>query len=177
MIPIVSMDCETATASIVEAELPTSACPAQALAAQAVVSRSIVCAATGPRHKFADFCDTTHCQFLRSPAARGSKTAEAVDATKELVLYDGHSILPALYSAACGGTTETAMDGNHRYVAVACEICRNQRIARRGHGIGLCQEGAMGLARLGWDWQAILAKFYPSAAIGQIPRRPVLADE
>lgn len=169
IIPVVSMDCETATASIVEAELPTSGCPAQALAAQAVVSRSIVCAATEPRHRCADFCDTTHCQFLRSPSAPGSKTAEVVDATKELVLYDRGSILPARYSAACGGTTEAAMDGNHQYVPVACEICRKRRIARRGHGVGLCQEGAMGLARLGWGWQAILAKFYPNATIDQIP--------
>lgn len=171
VIPVVTMDCETATASIVEAELPTSACPAQALAAQAVVSRSIVCAATGPRHRFADFCDTTHCQFLRSPAVPESKTAEAVDATNGLVLYDRGSILPARYSAACGGSTDAAMDGEHQYVPVACEICRKQRIARRGHGVGLCQEGAIGLARLGWTWQAILAKFYPNATIGSGSRR------
>jgi peptidoglycan hydrolase-like amidase len=171
VIPVVTMDCETATRSIVEAELPTSACPAQALAAQAVVSRSILCAATEPRHRFADFCDTTHCQFLRSPAVPGSKTSQAVDATNELVLYDRGSILPARYSAACGGITDAVLDGNHQYVPVACEICRKQRIARRGHGIGLCQEGAMGLARLGWTWQAILAKFYPNATIGSGSRR------
>lgn len=171
VIPILTMDCETATASIVEAELPSSAAPLAALAAQAVVSRSMVCAATASRHNFADFCDTTHCQFLRSPPVAGSKSSQAIDATRGIVLYDRGSILPARYSAACGGSTGAVLDAGHQYVSVSCEICRRQRIPRRGHGFGLCQEGAIGLARLGWSWQAILAKFYPNAAIDFGSRR------
>ncbi|MGA8028054.1 MAG: SpoIID/LytB domain-containing protein [Bryobacteraceae bacterium] len=165
VIPVVTMDCETATGSIVEAELPISASPSQALAAQAVVSRSIVCAATELRHKFADFCDTTHCQFLRSPALPGSKTSQALNATAGLVLFDRGRILAARYSAACGGATDAILDDDHQYVSVPCEICRKGRIARRGHGWGLCQEGAIGLARLGWTWRNILRKYYPNATI------------
>lgn len=160
IIPVVRIDCETATASIVSAELPTSVAMAHALAAQAVVSRSILCGTNQPQHKFADFCDTTHCQFLRSPVP-----CEAVRSTTGFVLTDRNRILPVRYSAACGGRTEATSEGDYRYVSVSCEICRERGLARRGHGLGLCQEGAMGLAHLGWSWRAILAKYYPNTAV------------
>lgn len=169
VIPVLHMDCETATASIVSAELPTSVAPPEALAAQAVVSRSILCARTEPRHRVADFCDTTHCQFLRSPAPDGGRVAQATQLTSGRVLLDRSRILAARYSAACGGSTDTIFDGDHHYVSVPCEICRKNKIPRRGHGWGLCQEGAIGLARLGWTWQAILTKYYPNTAIGHAP--------
>lgn len=37
-----------------------------------------------------------------------------------------------------------------------------------GHGVGLCQWGAWGLAREGYDWRAILAHYYPGTAIEQV---------
>ncbi|HVS17125.1 MAG TPA: hypothetical protein VMT18_00900, partial [Planctomycetota bacterium] len=35
----------------------------------------------------------------------------------------------------------------------------------RGHGVGLCQEGARGLADEGWDAPRILAHYYPGARV------------
>lgn len=35
----------------------------------------------------------------------------------------------------------------------------------RGHGVGLCQEGARGLAEQGWDARRILAHYYPGALV------------
>lgn len=35
----------------------------------------------------------------------------------------------------------------------------------RGHGVGLCQEGARGLAEAGWDSTRILAHYYPGARL------------
>jgi stage II sporulation protein D len=35
----------------------------------------------------------------------------------------------------------------------------------RGHGAGLCQWGAAGLARAGQGWRAILARYYPGAEL------------
>ncbi|MBV9082450.1 MAG: hypothetical protein JOZ62_07245 [Acidobacteriaceae bacterium] len=164
LLPVITMQCEIAAGSIAGAELATWAAPIDALAAQAVVSRSILIASK-PRHKLADFCDTTHCQFLRSPAEPGSATARAIEQTAGTVLsQDGRPLIP-LYSAACGGTTDAVIDRGQRYTSVNCEICRRNRTARRGHGWGLCQEGAVGLARLGWSWQAILHKYFPDATI------------
>src|SRR6266571_2973368 len=59
------MDRETATASVVAAE-NTPDTPLEALKAQAVAARSYFVAGRGRHHDF-DFCDTTHCQFLREP--------------------------------------------------------------------------------------------------------------
>ena len=65
LVAVVSMDSETAVASIVAAEsLPGT--PLEALRTQAVATRSYLRAAKG-RHRDFDFCDTTHCQYLRAP--------------------------------------------------------------------------------------------------------------
>ena len=65
---VVSLDIETAVASVVAAESPPGA-PLEALKAQAVVARSYYLATRG-RHAGFDFCDTTHCQFLRGTGFR-----------------------------------------------------------------------------------------------------------
>lgn len=171
VLPVVTMDCEIAASCIIGAELPVYAAPLAALAAQAVVSRSVLFAVTKPRHGFADFCDTTHCQFLRSPAPPSSIAARAVRETAGLGLFQRGQVMLARYSAACGGKTEAGIDHGREYVSVSCEICRDGHIERRGHGWGLCQEGAIGLGRLGWSWRAILTKYYPNANVGNVPDR------
>ena len=77
---VIAMELETAVASVVAAELSSDA-PLEALKAQAVVSRSFLVSG-GPRHAYADFCDTTHCQFLREPPAPASRAALAARATR-----------------------------------------------------------------------------------------------
>lgn len=163
VLPVVTMDCETATSGIVGAELPVSSAHFHALAAQAVVSRSIILGTRSPRHAIADFCDTTHCQFLRSPASLNSIARRAVETTRGCVLLDDERIFPARYSAACGGQTQSGFENGHRYISVRCEVCLEKRTSRRGHGWGLCQEGAIELAQRGLSWRAILAKYYPNA--------------
>ncbi len=37
-----------------------------------------------------------------------------------------------------------------------------------GHGIGLCQTGALGMARLGYDFRRILAHYYPGARLERV---------
>jgi len=82
--PVVSMDLETAVASVVAAEQIASA-PLEALKAQAVAARSFF-AAAGRRHRSFEFCDTTHCQFLREPPAADHPAARAARETAGLVL-------------------------------------------------------------------------------------------
>ncbi|NIM70793.1 MAG: hypothetical protein GTO48_10150 [Xanthomonadales bacterium] len=37
-----------------------------------------------------------------------------------------------------------------------------------GHGVGLCQWGAFGLAEAGRDWRQILLHYYPDAQLQEI---------
>ena len=126
LIAIVAMDRETAVASVVAAEsMPET--PLEALKAQAVAARSYLVASRG-RHPEFDFCDTTHCQFLREPPAPASAAARAVAATRGLVLaYDSHPVA-AMYTRSCSGHTRTPEEvglaaAAYPYYSVDCKHC------------------------------------------------------
>ena len=127
LVPVVSMDLETAVASVVAAE-QLEVTPLEALKAQAVATRSYFVATHG-RHRGFDFCDTTHCQFLREPPAAGHPAARAVRETAGLVLAFRGAPLAALYSASCGGHTRSLADAGfaatdgYPYFAVECAYC------------------------------------------------------
>ncbi len=124
--PVVIMELEAATASIVQAESPARA-TLPYLRAQAIVSRSfLLAAATG--HRSFDFCDTTHCQFLReSPPSHAPAAVATHDARGQSLIYNGQP-LAAMYSRSCGGHTRTLADlglpvTGYPYYAVDCEFC------------------------------------------------------
>jgi stage II sporulation protein D (peptidoglycan lytic transglycosylase) len=125
---IVTMDCETAVASIVAAESSPDT-PIEALEAQAVVARSYLVAGRG-RHKEFDFCDTTHCQFLREPPAADSNVAKAVEKTRGLVLTYRSQAVAAMYSRSCSGRTHTPSElglssPSYPYYSVKCAYCQS----------------------------------------------------
>jgi stage II sporulation protein D len=104
----------------------------QALKAQAVAARSfLVARQTG--HADFDFCDTTHCQFLRSPPEPGSEPDKAARSTQGLVLewHDDTGKdrpLAAMYARSCGGRTRTLREVGVRsdgypYYPVRCDYC------------------------------------------------------
>jgi len=124
---VVSMDLEVAVASAVAAESPPGA-SLEALKAQAVVTRSYYVATHG-RHAGFDFCDTTHCQFLRQPPGPAHPASLAAAATEGLVLAWRDAPLAALFSANCGGSTRTLAElgiptGGYPYYSVECPSCR-----------------------------------------------------
>jgi stage II sporulation protein D len=124
---VVEMDLELAVASAVQAESPPGA-PLEALQAQAVATRSYFVAGSGGHAGF-DFCDTTHCQFLRESPPADAPATIATLSTRGLVLAYHDRPFPAFYSASCGGHTRTLADAGLRvrdypYYAVACEYCR-----------------------------------------------------
>jgi len=221
LIAIVAMDRETATASVVAAEMDENA-PIEALMAQAVATRSYL--AGGPRHLDFDFCDTTHCQFLKSPPAAGSKVYSAVQATKGMVIAYRGRPLAAMYSSQCGGHTRSLNDvgmnpgDGYPYYSVTCLWCQKHPItwksrmettppnpgnertrlveARQwgwgtipgndfsavkddsgdgsgwkleGHGVGMCQHGAVGMANAGARFQEILSYYYPNTLLISSP--------
>jgi peptidoglycan hydrolase-like amidase len=167
--PVIEMDRETAVASIVAAEIAPGA-PLEALKAQAVVARAFL-AASPPRHRGFDFCDTTHCQFLRAWPLPASDAYRAAQDTRGLLLtYSGVAFAPR-YSAACGGRTlasdarERGSNG-YRYQSVACNYCqRHAAEPVRGHRLGMCQQGASAMAVAGATFREILNHYYPGAAV------------
>jgi len=176
---IVSMNLETAVASIVAAE-GGDATPLEARKAQAVVARSFLEAAHG-RHRDFDFCDTTHCQFLREPPAESSSAFRAAAETRGQVLTYAGQVIAALYSADCGGHTLALAEAGWRgaaglervdqvgaaypFFAVDCPV----RGKILGHRVGMCQVGAAEMARRGAAFREILAYYFPATAIGQAP--------
>ncbi len=80
LVPAVTLDLETAVASVVQAESSPGA-PLEVLKAQAVVTRSYFVAGGG-RHTDFDFCDLTHCQFLREPPPPESPAAVTAGSDK-----------------------------------------------------------------------------------------------
>jgi stage II sporulation protein D len=128
---VVSMETERAVASIVAAEMPATA-PIEALKAQAVVARSFLMG--GKRHVDFDFCDTTHCQLLRSPDAVTDRIAQAVRATRGLVLGWRGRTIAAMYSSRCGGQTHSLSEvgmnpgDDYPYYSVECRWCREHPV-------------------------------------------------
>jgi peptidoglycan hydrolase-like amidase len=126
LVPVVQMELETAVASVVQAESAPDT-PLEALQAQAVATRSYLVASRGRHHDF-DFCDTTHCQFLREPPPPESYASRATAATRGLVLaYQDHTVA-AMFTRSCGGRTRTPQEvglssEGYPYFPAVCEYC------------------------------------------------------
>lgn len=126
LIAVVTMDLETAVASIVASEAD-SGTPLEALKAQAIATRSYLVSARG-RHTEFDFCDTTHCQFLREPPAEGSSFARAALETRGQVLTYNSEPFAAMYTRSCSGHTRTPSQigmpsATYPYYSVECKHC------------------------------------------------------
>jgi peptidoglycan hydrolase-like amidase len=162
VMPIVKMDLETAVGSVVRAEM-TEDTPLEALKAQAVATRSYF-AAGGTRHSEFDFCDLTHCQFLREPPAAGTPAAKAADDTRGMILaYNGKPVA-AMFTRSCSGHTRTPQEiglfsREYPYFSVICDFCYKNPIkwARKVSPqdaalLGTGENGRLSVGRrLGWD--------------------------
>lgn len=136
LIPVILMDRETAVEAIVGSEMPANA-PLEVLKAQAVVARSFL--AAGPRHVDFDFCDTTHCQYMRSPLEASPRVREAVRSTEGLILTWRNRPVAALYSSRCGGRTRTLRQAGidpgdgYPYYSVECRWCHTHPLRQGEH--------------------------------------------
>lgn len=127
----IQMDLETGVASVVAAET-TSDTPLEAEKAQAIAARSYFVASPRRHHNF-DFCDTTHCQFLREPPPDDATAARATAATQGLVLTYGARPIAAMYTRSCGGRTYTPEQlgiatRDYPYFSVDCPYCRRHPV-------------------------------------------------
>lgn len=162
LVPVVTMDLETAVASAVRAESAPDAL-LEALKAQAVVARSYYVAGGG-RHRNFDFCDLTHCQFLREPPDSQSPAAQAALATRGMFLTYEEKPVGAMFSQSCGGRTRTPAElglssKTYPYFSVVCDYCHQdpvrwtRRISREDAEIlSKGEAGRLVVARrLGWN--------------------------
>lgn len=161
--PVITMDLETAVASVVHAESYAQT-PLEALKAQAVVTRSYFVAGAG-RHAGFDFCDLTHCQFLREPPGPSSPFEAATKATRGLVLSYAQEIFAAMFTRSCAGKTRTPADlgmpgKGYPYFAVVCRSCyanplrwtRQLSHEAAAQLLGNGEAGRLAVVReLGWD--------------------------
>src|SRR5579863_10452642 len=169
LLAIVEMDRETAVAAIVEAE-GAAGLPFEARKAQAVVTRSYLAGAHN-RHQGFDFCDNEHCQLLKGLAHATSAGSRAAAETHGQVLVYKGDVIPAMYSANCGGHTkslaQTKWEGaaipqpGYPYFSVACPL----RGKASGHGVGMCQMGAIEIARHGYPAHIILGHYFPGTTV------------
>ena len=160
--PIVTMELETAVASVVQAETAPGT-SLEALKAQAVAARSYFVAGRG-RHRDFDFCDLTHCQFLREPPPPESPAAVATRATRGLLLAWRRAPFAAMFTRSCAGRTRTPAElgmpiRDYPYFAVECAYCRKNpaRWSRRvstedaARLLGKGEAGRLAVdRRLGW---------------------------
>jgi len=127
LVAMIRMDIETAVASVVAAEsMPGT--PPEALKAQAIAARSYFVAGKD-RHRGFDFCDTTHCQFLREPPAPDTPAGRASSATRGAVMVYRSQPFAAMYTRSCSGRTRTPADiglpgAAYPYYSVDCKYCR-----------------------------------------------------
>lgn len=171
LVPVVEIDLEIAVASVTAAESPPGA-PPEALKAQAVAARSFLVSGPGGGHADFDFCDTTHCQFLREPPSQDSPAARAARDTRGMVLTYGDAPFAAMYSRSCGGRTRSLAElglptRGYPYYSVDCPYCRShpdvwqREIPRESQG----ERARLELGRE-FGWSALPSNNYTLQRVG-----------
>ncbi|MDP9135237.1 MAG: stage II sporulation protein SpoIID, partial [Actinomycetota bacterium] len=74
------------------------------------------------------------------------------------------ALLASIAAAGAAALTPVAASG------AAVHVVRG---AGFGHGIGMSQYGAYGMAQNGWSYARILRHYYKGTKLGQAPSRPV----
>jgi len=173
-----TMDMEEYLKHVVPYEMPAS-WPLEALKAQAVAARSYALAYLSAH---TSICITTACQVYGPN--RYPSTDAAVDATRgQVLIYNGTgTIISALYHGSCNGVStknsEDAIDWRNCarlgwYVvpylrARSCTVhgpYPNTYCGYFGHGVGLCQIGALHRAANGADYRSILMAYYTNVSL------------
>lgn len=172
---------------VVAAEVPSSF-ESEAIKAQAVASRTYAAAkclqaeesGNPETHPDAPICDTTHCQVYldkfdllkkkgRSWMDAGwEKICNAVAATdSQLLYYNGELVQYALFHASSGGSTENCEDVFVSAVPYlkSVESPYEDGLPRNGHGVGMSQHGANGMAQNGFTYEEILSHYYSGTEV------------
>lgn len=151
---------------VVPAEIGAGA-PLEALKAQAIAARCYAARTVrSPRHRNADadICTTTHCQVWRGQSY--PRTDEAVAATAGIVAYVDGRIIDAVYFACCDGNTKNSEDVWRSALSYLRSVpCSLKNQAQYGHGVGMCQRGAIQMAKQGASYGDILRHYYTGVSV------------
>lgn len=157
--------------AVVPGEMPAN-WPDEALKAQAVAARSYAqYAIEHPRHHpTADICTTVHCQHY-DPEKIHTRTDEAIQQTRGLVvLFEGKTV-NTVFSARCGGHTRNNEDvwTGGRPVPYLRGVPCPDKAEKQGHGVGFCQHGARVFATQSRTFDQILRHYYQGVTLGPAP--------
>jgi hypothetical protein len=147
--------------------------PLEALKAQAIAARSY--AVTTRRHARDSFdvCTTTHCQAWK-PDNRHPDCDQAVDETAGQIVTERGRIVGTPFFGHCDGRTRNSEDVWSGILAYCRSVdCICGQTTLHGHGVGMCQQGAVAMARQGATAQDILRHYYTGIEIAgatAIPR-------
>ena len=173
IVRVVTMDMEEYLRGVVPAVMPGRA-PLEALKAQAVAARSYAYYAKAhPRHaeRNADLCNSAHCQIW-VPKAAWERSDRAVRQTKDKVAQYEGSVIPAFYFANCGGRTKNSEDVWSKVLPYCRSVRCPVKGKPKGHGVGMCREGAKELARRGKRYREILKRYYTGIEVRKIAVAP-----
>ncbi len=168
------MDLEEYLRGVLPGEMDNEA-PMEALKAQAVAARCYASVAVAnPRHRAqgADVCTTTHCQVWSPHTFQSNE--QAVQETVGVVAMHGDETIQAFYFARCDGRTRNSEDVWVRALPYCRSVpCVKAYPSMRGHGVGMCQQGAMAMAEQGATYVDILTHYYTDVQIVGVDRAPV----
>ena len=168
---IVNMDMDEYVMGVVPREIPAKSAH-EALKAQAIAARTFAARAVQrPRHGAAAVCATSHCQNW-SPNHH-PRVDQAVRETQGVVLVSNDELIGAYYFGHCDGHTRNSEDVWRAALpycrSVPC-ICGNAEMY--GHGVGMCQEGAIRMAHQGALAHEILTHYYTGARVQRADGTP-----
>jgi hypothetical protein len=163
---IEEMKLETYLAGVVAAEIGMDA-PLEALKAQAVASRTY--AAAAPRHPEhnADVCTAAHCQkWKRVDPVTAPEIFRALSETWGIVAMHEGRLINAFFFEHCDGHTRNAEEMHVDALAYLRGVdCSCGFLTLKGHGVGMCQRGAIMMARRNASFEQILQHYYRGVSI------------
>lgn len=155
----------------------SSAALLQGFKAQAVTARTYADYITRiyDKHDGYDLCSTTCCQVY-NPYYTNQMTIDAVDGTTNqmlLVIYNwstyDYIFVEAVFSASCLGNTKDNEDvwGSNPISYLRGVICPYdlRPTLDSGHNVGLCQDGAIGYAKYGYNYIQILNHYFTGSTV------------
>jgi peptidoglycan hydrolase-like amidase len=163
------VDMEDYIKGVVPSEMPAK-WNSEAHKAQAIAARSYAMANLGKRLEYGyDLNDTPQDQNYLGVSRQTHRTDEAVEATRGQVLVYNDKVIRAYYCASAGGYTLSSKEVWGRDLPYLEPVRSfDDKVGKKGHGVGMSQHGANNLANMGYDAYQILGYFYKNVMLRKL---------